>query len=143
MRFRIGVLVCLCACLAARAQGKLDQAFISQINAKVTEFMTKTGTPGVSVAIVKDGAFVWATGYGLADLENNVPATDETMYRLASVSKAVSATGAMWLAEYGKLDLDAPVQKYCPGFVRGFLKRVADYHARGAGAHGRYPALQE
>lgn len=78
--------------------------------------MAQTGAPGVSVAIVKDGEFVWATGYGIADLENNVPATAETMYRLASVSKAVSATGAMWLVEHGKLDLDVPVQKYCPAF---------------------------
>jgi CubicO group peptidase (beta-lactamase class C family) len=70
------------------------------------------------VGIVKDGALLWSTGYGLADVENNVPATDETMYRLASVSKAVSATGAMWLAEHGKLDLDAPVQKYCPAFPK-------------------------
>jgi serine beta-lactamase-like protein LACTB, mitochondrial len=121
MRWRITRILCLyfclcLACLCAPGQSKLDSSSISQINSKVTEFMTKTGAPGISVAIVKDGVFVWATGYGLADLENNVPATDETMYRLASVSKPISATGAMWLAEHGKLDLDAPVQKYCPAF---------------------------
>lgn len=118
MRFRLYVLFCVFAAATAYGQAKLDAPSVSAINNKVTEFMTKTGAPGVSVAIVKDGALVWATGYGLSDVENNVPATDETMYRLASVSKAVSATGAMWLAEHGKLDLDAPVQKYCPAFPK-------------------------
>jgi serine beta-lactamase-like protein LACTB len=118
MRFRLCALLCVFAVATAHGQAKLDATSVGQINNKVTEFMTKTGAPGVSVAIVKDGSLVWTTGYGLADVENNVPATDETMYRLASVSKAISATGAMWLAEHGKLDLDAPVQKYCPAFPK-------------------------
>ncbi len=118
MRFRLCFLLILVAAVPAWAQTKLDPASISEINKKVTEFMAKSGTPGISVAIVKDGVFVWATGYGLADLENTVPATNETMYRLASVSKPITATGAMWLVEHGKLDLDAPVQKYCPVFPK-------------------------
>jgi CubicO group peptidase (beta-lactamase class C family) len=116
MRLRFCAFLLVIAVATAYGQSKLDPAAVNLINNKVTEFMTKTGAPGVSVAIVKDGKFVWSTGYGLADIENNVPATPETMYRLASVSKAISATGAMWLAEHGKLDLDAPVQKYCPSF---------------------------
>jgi serine beta-lactamase-like protein LACTB len=116
MRFRLCAFLIIGALATAYGQSKLDPAYVNQINNKVTEFMSKTGTPGVSIAIVKDGALAWTSGYGLADLENNVPANAETMYRLASVSKAVSATGAMWLAEHGKLDLDAPVQRYCPAF---------------------------
>jgi CubicO group peptidase (beta-lactamase class C family) len=116
MRFRLCAFFCIFIAATAYSQTRLDAASVSQINNKVSAFMTKTGTPGVSIAIVRDGELIWATGYGLADVENNVPATAETMYRLASVSKAVSATGAMWLAEHGKLDLDAPVQKYCPAF---------------------------
>ena len=107
---------CLLGWIPALCQPRLDTASISQINQKVTEFMAKTSSPGISVAIVKNGEFVWANGYGMADLENNVPATNETEYRLGSVSKPLSATGAMWLVEHGKLDLDAPVQKYCPAF---------------------------
>jgi serine beta-lactamase-like protein LACTB, mitochondrial len=108
----------LLACACAQAQPGLEPATVSQINNKVAEFMSRTGTPGVSVAVVKDGALVWSTGYGLADLENFVPATNETMYRLGSVSKPITATGAMWLAEHGKLDLDAEIQKYCPAFPK-------------------------
>jgi CubicO group peptidase (beta-lactamase class C family) len=52
----------------------------------------------------------------LADLEDNAPASEHTLYRLASISKSLTATAAMQLWERGKLDLDAPVQKYCPSF---------------------------
>lgn len=75
----------------------------------------------------------------MADLENNVPATSETLYRLASISKPLTATAAMQLWERGKLDLDAPVQKYCPSFPQkdtpittrellGHLAGIRHYH---------------
>ena len=48
------------------------------------------------------------------DLENSIPATSTTLYRLASISKPLTATAAMVLYERGELDLDAPVQRYCP-----------------------------
>ena len=78
--------------------------------------MTKTHAPGVSVAVVENGEVEWAGGFGFADMENNVPASEHTLYRLASISKSLTATGAMELWERGKFDLDAPVQKYCPAF---------------------------
>jgi CubicO group peptidase (beta-lactamase class C family) len=52
----------------------------------------------------------------MADLENFVPATPSTLFRLASVSKPITATAILQLWERGKLDLDAPIQKYCPAF---------------------------
>jgi len=52
----------------------------------------------------------------MADLENSVPATSYTLYRLASISKPITATAAMLLWQRGTLDLDAPTQKYCPAF---------------------------
>jgi serine beta-lactamase-like protein LACTB len=88
----------------------------TQIEAAVSKFMSTTHAPGVSVAVVENGAFEWADGFGLADMENNVPASSLTLYRLASISKSLSAIGAMQLWERGQLDLDAPVQKYCPAF---------------------------
>jgi CubicO group peptidase (beta-lactamase class C family) len=86
------------------------------IEAAVTRFMSSTHVPGVSVGVVENGEFALAAGYGLADVENNSPATAHTLYRLASISKSLTATGAMELWERGKLDLDAPVQKYCAAF---------------------------
>ncbi len=78
--------------------------------------MTANRVPGASVAVVEDGKQVWANGFGNADLENGAPATASTLYRLASVSKPVTAVGALQLWQRGKLGLDDPVQKYCPGF---------------------------
>ena len=88
------------------------------IERTVTAFMAKNSAPGISVAVVEDGKFEWANGYGLADVENFVPAKAETSYRLASISKTITATAAMQLVEQGKLDLDAPAQKYCPAFPK-------------------------
>jgi serine beta-lactamase-like protein LACTB, mitochondrial len=82
----------------------------------VSKFMAASHAPGVSAAIVENGQLVWSEGFGMADLENSVPATSRTLYRLGSVSKPLTATAALQLWERGKIDLDAPVQKYCPAF---------------------------
>jgi CubicO group peptidase (beta-lactamase class C family) len=72
--------------------------------------------PSLSLAVSKDGELVYAEALGLADIENSVPATAQTVYRIGSVSKTLTAVAAMQLAERGRLDLDAPVQHYCPAF---------------------------
>ena len=59
---------------------------------------------------------LWSEGFGLADVENNVPVTPLTRMRIGSISKVLTATGVARLVEQGKLDLDAPVQQYVPGF---------------------------
>ena len=89
-----------------------------QIEAATAKFMASTHVPGVAVAIVENGEFEWAAGFGFADLENNGPTSEHTLFRLASISKPLTATGAMLLWERGQLDLDAPVQKYCPTFPK-------------------------
>jgi serine beta-lactamase-like protein LACTB, mitochondrial len=82
----------------------------------ISKFIAANKIPGLSVAVVEDHHLVWSKGFGVANLEDNVPATSQTLYRLASVSKPLTATAAMQLWERGKLDLDAPIQKYCPAF---------------------------
>jgi serine beta-lactamase-like protein LACTB len=72
--------------------------------------------PGIAAAVVVNGEEAWSEGFGMADLENNVPVTPQTLFRLASISKSITATAAMQLWEQGKLDLEAPLQKYCPAF---------------------------
>lgn len=102
--------------LVVDAQDQLSQEKRAQIDAAVSKFMATTHVPGISIAVVENGGLEWAAGFGFADLENNVTATGHTLYRLASISKSLTATAAMELVERGKLDLDAPVQKYCPAF---------------------------
>lgn len=110
----------LSVALAASAhaqQTKLPPEKRTQIEAAVATFMASTHVPGLSVAVVENGEFEWSSGFGSADLENNVPASEHTLFRLASISKPLTATASMQLYEHGQLDLDAPVQKYCPAFL--------------------------
>jgi CubicO group peptidase (beta-lactamase class C family) len=88
----------------------------TQIEAAVSRFMASSHVPGLSVAVVENGEYEWASGFGLADAEDNSPASEHTLFRLASISKSLTATAAMQLWERGQLDLDRPVQKYCPAF---------------------------
>ncbi len=100
----------------AAQEAKLAPDKHKHIEQAVAKFMAATHAPGVSVAVVENGQYEWSGGFGMADLEGSVPATSQTLYRLASVSKPLTAVGVMQLWERGKLDLDAPVQRYCPAF---------------------------
>ena len=101
---------------ASAQKTELSPAKRAKIEAAVTKYMATTHVPGLSVAVVENGEDEWAAGFGLADVENNAPASEHTLFRLASISKSLTATAAMELVERGQLDLDAPVQKYCPTF---------------------------
>jgi serine beta-lactamase-like protein LACTB, mitochondrial len=90
----------------------------TQMESAISRFMAANSLPGVSVAVVENGVEEWSAGFGSADLENFVPATSHTLYRLASISKSLTATAAMLLWQQGKLDLDAPIQKYCSSFPK-------------------------
>jgi serine beta-lactamase-like protein LACTB len=91
-------------------------ANIGAIETQIQEFMAKERVPGLSAALVLDKKLVWTKGFGFADLENEVPAKAETVYRLASISKMLTATAVLQLVEQGKLDLAAPIQQYCKDF---------------------------
>jgi CubicO group peptidase (beta-lactamase class C family) len=74
------------------------------------------GIPGLSVAVIRDGEVISARGYGYADLEHRIPATADTLYHLASVTKTFTAILVWRLVEQGQLDLDEPVSHYSPDF---------------------------
>jgi CubicO group peptidase (beta-lactamase class C family) len=78
--------------------------------------LERLGVPGASVAVAVDGRVVWAEGFGQADVENRVAVTPASRFRIASISKAVTAGAVGRLVEDGRLDLDAPVQRYVPTF---------------------------
>src|SRR5579884_642357 len=78
----------------------------------VPALLARHGVPGVAIALVRNGAVAWAAGYGLADAASGRPVTPETVFQVASVSKPVAAWGIVCLAEQGRLDLDAPVDRY-------------------------------
>lgn len=111
-------LLSLLAWMPAAAQGPaaLPADKTVKIEAAISALMSRQNIPGLSIAIVTDNQLRWQGGYGMADVENFVPAKALTVYRIASVSKSLTAVAAMQLAEKGKLDLDAPIQKYVPSF---------------------------
>ena len=114
---RRSFLTCLAAsAAAAQTRATLASAELLDIDRAVTSEMARTGAPGLSLAIVMDGEVRYANGYGLADLENTVPATAETVYRLGSIAKPITAIAVMQLVEKGRISLDAPIQRYVPGF---------------------------
>lgn len=77
--------------------------------------MTASRIPGMAVVIVKDHQIVHAQGFGTAD-EGGRPVTPETPFIIGSASKSFTALSIMQLVEAGKIDLDAPVQRYLPWF---------------------------
>ena len=86
------------------AQTPFDDA-IKQFETFVSEHMALDQVPGLSVGIFKDG-HVWVQGFGYSDLENMVPARADNSYRLASISKTITALAVLQLVEKGKIDLD-------------------------------------
>src|SRR5271169_2033087 len=112
----LAIVIALCSGVCAAQNGKLSPGKLAKIKAAVSKFMASTHVPGVSVAVVENGDYEWAQEFGFAELENSGPASEHTLFRLASISKSLTATAAMQLWERGRLDLDAPVQKYCPAF---------------------------
>ena len=92
-------------------KGAVDQA-----RELILDRMEEQTVPGLSVAVGVDGKIVWAEGFGWADLENRVPVWPSTKFRIASISKSLTAGAVGTLVEEGRLDLDAPVQEYVPSF---------------------------
>lgn len=93
------------------AQGDVD-AQLQAFAAEVDSLRVAHRTPGLSMAVVRDGRVVLARGYGFADLEARRPATEHTPYPIASVTKPIAGVTAMRLVERGILDLDHPMSRY-------------------------------
>src|SRR5437588_9391696 len=74
--------------------------------------LVEQSLPSLAVAVAREGEIVWEEGFGWADRENRVPASEHTMYSLASISKPITTTGLMVVREQGKLDLDRPIDEY-------------------------------
>ncbi|HET6669818.1 MAG TPA: serine hydrolase domain-containing protein, partial [Pyrinomonadaceae bacterium] len=89
-----------------------DAERIARLEVLLENLRQELKIPGYSAAIVKDQKVIWAKGFGYADLENKVPATEHTPYHLASLTKTFGSTILMQLVQEGKVKLDDPVSKY-------------------------------
>jgi serine beta-lactamase-like protein LACTB len=135
---------------APRIEATQAAAFLDVVSAAVRE----QGIPGLSAAVAVDGEVVWTGGFGEADVENHVPARSETVYRLASLSKPITAVAVLQLAERGRLDLDADIRTYVPAFppkpwrvtareLLAHLGGIRHYQGDEFGSTRRYVSLLE
>src|SRR5580658_2835350 len=118
MRFRPLIVALFVAAVSAPAQNTPPVDIAAQVDQIVVAAMRQQQIPAMTVAAATLDRIVYSRAFGAADLENAVPATVETLIRTGSVAKPISAAAAMTLVDSGKLDLDAPVQKYCAPFPR-------------------------
>lgn len=86
------------------------------------------GVPGLSIAVSSGDTVTWAQGFGLADIEQSVPVRADTVFRLASISKPITAVAVMQLVERGLVNLEDPVQRYVPSFPRKLQGEVRVRH---------------
>ncbi|NUO01282.1 MAG: beta-lactamase family protein [Saprospiraceae bacterium] len=99
----------------------------------IKKFMREHHAPSMSLAVAWKGRMIWSEAFGYINLEQRIPATPETRYRINSVSKPITAAALAKLLEAGDIGLDDPVQRYVPDFPIKFypitLRQVASHTA--------------
>ncbi len=103
---------------AITAGEQVDEIFAAYDNSE---------TPGAAVAVVKDGNIIFKKGYGLANLEYDIPVTPSTIFHIASISKQFTVFSILLLEKEGKLSLDDDIRKYIPE-VPDFGKKITLRH---------------
>ncbi len=104
--FKLSAIFLLLICYSAARANSLDDFVRTEIK--------KRQIPGLSIAVLHDGKTIKVQGYGLANLELQVPATKDTVYEIGSISKQFASEALMLLVEDGKVNLDDPINKYLP-----------------------------
>ena len=89
---------------------------LKMIESWLNEHMEYHKIPGISIGIIYDQDLVYAKSFGYSDTENKTPATPETIYRIASITKTFTATAIMQLRDQGKLELNDPISKHLDWF---------------------------
>lgn len=99
-------------------QSKHGYGWIDDLNLKATiaQVLDRWPCAGLAVAVVADGNIVWFHGHGLADVAAKTPITEDTVFRVGSITKTFTAVAVMQLWEQGLLDLDAPANDYLHTF---------------------------
>ena len=93
---------------------------IQQYDGKIEVLRKEYKIPSVSVAILHNQEVIFSKGYGYADVDNEVTATDSTPYRIASVTKPIASAIILKLTEEGKLNLDGKIKDYWPDYTEHF-----------------------
>lgn len=110
------LILCLLVQSASAQKTALSVEAIERIDATMLAEMERQEAVGLAIGVIRHGRVAYVKGYGLADREANIPVTDKTMFRWASVSKLLTAIAAMQLVDQGRLNLDDDVRDYVPEF---------------------------
>ena len=102
--------------IAGQAAPDLTRESRQKIDDIVKTERERLKIPGLGIAIALNGRLQHSTSAGLADVENNLAVDEASRFRTASLAKPLTATAVMQLVEKGAIDLDAPIQRYCPAF---------------------------
>jgi CubicO group peptidase (beta-lactamase class C family) len=117
-------LLCLALAPPARAAAP-DAAALAEVDRIFAEWRLSAHVPGLVYGIVADGRLVHVQGLGVQDLDSNRPVTADSLFRIASMSKAFTALAILKLRDAGKLSLDAPAETYVPE-MKGWTYPTAD-----------------
>jgi CubicO group peptidase (beta-lactamase class C family) len=130
------------------------QTLQQKLDKYLVEYKTNKNVASISAGVLKKGKTIWLGSYGYADLSHHVQANPKTIYRIASISKVITAVAVMQLVEQKKVSLDADALKYIPYFpkknwkftVRQILQHTAglrDYKGNEFNSTVPYPTTQE
>ena len=95
----------------------VDYKKLANIDTLINGYVTRNWVKGVATIVVKDGQIVQYKGYGYADEATKKPMESNSIFRIASQTKAITSTGILILYDQGKLSLNDPVSKYIPEFA--------------------------
>jgi len=145
IRRRAALAACCAASLALSPAAADDFAIVEAISTRVAAALKKYDVPGASVAVFRNYEVEWVRGYGFANAETHQTVEPLTLFQAASISKPVVALVALRLAEKGRLDLDAPVNRYLTSWklpdneltraTPVTLRQILS-HTAGLGVHG-------
>jgi CubicO group peptidase (beta-lactamase class C family) len=91
-------------------------SIIAQFRQEIPQRMQEEHVPGLAIVVVDDQNILWAEGFGFTDWDRRKPVTQETLFSIQSMSKSFTGTAAMFAAQEGMVDLDAPITTYLPDF---------------------------
>jgi CubicO group peptidase (beta-lactamase class C family) len=104
--------------LARLSSAQQSQPTLDKVDSYISAQLREQRIPGLALAVIRDGRVVKSQGYGLGNIELQVPVTPDTVFQLGSIGKQFTATAILMLAEDGKVSLDDKITRYFPSAAR-------------------------
>lgn len=125
--------------LPAKVNAAVEIKLQTKVDSLVEAEMMKQKTPGIALAVIRDGKITYSKGYGYSNVEHQVPVKPVTIFQSGSVGKQFTAFAIMQLVEDGKISLDDPISKYFPGAPAEWNKVTVRHLLTHTGGWASYP----